>query len=46
MEGAVDASRACCHSERSEESLRGLVCRKDRDGEILRVAQNDTAHPK
>ena len=36
------AHPACCHSERSEESLRGFACGKDRDREILRFAQNDT----
>jgi hypothetical protein len=42
IEGSVGASPACCHSERSEESLRGFACAKDRDREILRFAQNDT----
>jgi hypothetical protein len=42
IEDPVGASPACCHSERSEESLRGFAYRKDRDREILRFAQNDT----
>jgi len=42
VEGAVDAIPACCHSERSKESLRGFAYCEDRDGEILRFAQNDT----
>jgi hypothetical protein len=42
IEGPVGASPACCHSERSEESLCGFAYSKDRDREILRFAQNDT----
>src|SRR6266849_3986910 len=42
IEGAVGANPARCHSERSEESLRGFAYSKDRDREILRFAQNDT----
>jgi hypothetical protein len=42
IEGPVGASPACCHSERSEESLCGFAYSKDRDREILRSAQNDT----
>jgi hypothetical protein len=42
IKSSVGASPACCHSERSEESLRGFACAKDRDREILRFAQNDT----
>jgi hypothetical protein len=42
IEGRVGSSPACCHSERSEESLCGFAYSKDRDREILRFAQNDT----
>src|ERR1700690_4107481 len=42
IEGPVGASPVCCHSERSEESLRGFAYSKDRDREIRRFAQNDT----
>jgi hypothetical protein len=42
IEGPVGASPVCCHSERSEESLRGFAYGNDRDREILRFAQNDT----
>jgi len=42
IEGSVGVSPACCHSERSEESLRGFAYGNDRDREILRFAQNDT----
>ena len=42
IEGPLGASPACCHSERSEESLGGFVYGNDCDREILRCAQNDT----
>src|SRR5258708_3685140 len=42
IKGPVGASPACCHSERSEESLGGLAYGHDRTREILRFAQNDT----
>jgi hypothetical protein len=42
IEDSVGASPACCHSERSEESLRGFAFGIYRDREILRFAQNDT----
>ena len=38
----VGARPGCFHSERSEESLCGFANGKDRDGEILRFAQNDS----